>query len=191
MAMTDPLSRQAAETDTIPAPTSTPPASAEPEEPDPLEVFLAKFKDGRPSPPQELLTVIRDDAGLDIEDMDEIPMMDRVDYGGVKWIALQSPPGGAMNDYYIAMIFIGDQYDPMEDHLAGDARVYVAPRVQKNDAGEPMGYFRYTINRAPGGGGGTTRAVMRLKRFVEELSDELEQMAVAFDVLSEDDEAEE
>ena len=85
MAMTDPLSRQAAETDTIPAPTSTPPASAEPEEPDPLEAFLAKFKDGRPIPPQELLTVIRDDAGLDIEDMDEIPMMDRVDYGGVKF----------------------------------------------------------------------------------------------------------
>jgi hypothetical protein len=166
---------------TLPAP---PPVEDE------LDSFLRVYAD-RPIPPGPLLEIIRKEAGLDEEDMEGIPLHDRFDAGGgVRWNVLESPPGGMLDNFIIIAIFTGDQTDKQDDHVPGEARVYVASRDVPPKASNEEGvwyraraFMRYRLSRVPGSG--LTREVMTARQFIDEASTELNELAVVFDVLEE------
>lgn len=159
------------------------------EEPDEIDKHL-KIYAGRPVPPDVLLEVIMREAGLDQDDMQGVPMLDRADLGGgVRWDVFKSPPGGQLNEFVIVCLFMGDQADKQGDHSPGDVRIYVAPRAPTDTQGMPYPHLRYTISRIPGGG--ATRAILSPRLFLEEASHELEQLAIVCDVLEEEEEDDE
>jgi hypothetical protein len=153
-----------------------------------LDAFAKKFAEsGKPVPPIELLKAVQEEVGLEDSDMEAIPLMNNLRWAGATWEVLKPPPG--LGTHYVAMMFYGDQADKVGDHTPGDVRIYVAPIAQKNEAGEPLLYYRYTLNRTPNTG--AIREVMRLRLFVGEMARELDRIAVAFDVLEDEPEEEE
>ena len=127
-------------------------------------------------------------AGLDSEDMGQIPAMDRWDSpNGARWNAHQSPPapGGEMDGFITIAIFVGDQADNIGDYAPGEGRLYVMPR----EITPASVFYRYTFSRIPGSGG--HRAQMGLRLFIEEIGRELTRMAVVCDVLEDPDEDDE
>lgn len=159
--------------------TSTEPVDDEPSD---LELWLTANA-GKTVSAADVLTQARIEAGLDPEDLDLFPAMDRWDApNGTRWQTNQEPPGGAMSGYVVLAVFVGDQADRVGDHVPGEGRIYVLPRAAN------VKCLRYTFSRVPGSGG--HRAEMKMKLFVEELAHELNRMAVVFEVIEDDEEDE-
>ena len=135
----------------------------------------------------DVLDQARIEAGLDSEDLDKIPLMDRWDTPNGRWVAFQDPPGGNMADFVVLAIFVGDQSDRLGDHVPGEGRIYVMPRSLAQGADSVC--YRYSFSRLPQSGG--HRAVMKLRLFIEELAHELDRMAVVFDVIEDSEETDE
>jgi len=158
-------------------------AAAE-EDKDVLGEWLAENA-GKTISAADVLEQARIEAGLETDDLDRFPMMERWDSAnGARWTVFQDPPGGNMPDLVILAIFVGDQSDRIGDHVPGEGRIYVMPRALTADTV----CYRYSFSRLPNSGG--HRAVMKTRLFIEELSYELNRMAVVFDVI-EDDEGDE
>ena len=125
----------------------------------------------------DLLTQARIEAGLDDDDLDRFPMLDRwVTKDGFRWIVLQEPPGGSMTDFIVLALFVGDQAERLGDYLKGEVRAYIAPRKMTGMC------YRYVLSSE-----GTARAPMKARLFLEEIAHELLQMAVVFGAVEEDE----
>jgi hypothetical protein len=152
------------------------------EEEDTLGKWLSEHA-GKPITGLDILEQARIEAGLDEEDMDGFPLIDRWDSAnGSRWQAFQTPPAAdhSMDKFAVLAIFVGDQADRIGDHTIGEGRIYVAPR-EANGA-----FYRYKFSSVPGSGG--HRAVMKPRLFIEELAHELNRMAVVFNVIADDEE---
>lgn len=130
----------------------------------------------------ELLERVTYEAGLDDEDMEDLPAPDKFSAHGLTWEVGRPAPNNL--PWMVFAIFYGNQADETGDHMPGDARIYCVPAVSTYE-GKPVGFARYTMNR---GNASLLRESMGLKAFIEELSYEWEKMADV--VFGEDDEEE-
>jgi len=168
---------------TVPA--TIPATPVEEEGPDTLDLFLEKWK-GKDIPPVELLKAIQEESDLSEEELERIPHLDRAVVGGLTWNKLQAPPGDIQTLLWIVMIFHGDPDDSTDDYVAGDIRIYVAPKAARDLRGDPNPYYCFKLSRVPNAG--YTRAAMSLRLFIEQCGQELNRVAVEYEVIDEDDE---
>ena len=153
------------------------------EEPSELETWL-KANAGKTVSVNDVINQARIEAGLDEEDMAKIPAQDRFDTtNGLRWAMNAEPPGGTMSEYTIIGIFPGDQSDRIGDHIPGETRIYVLPKVAAPTKALPC--LVYKFSRVPGSGG--SRSLMQLQLFIEEMAHELNRLAVVFGVIEDDE----
>ena len=98
------------------------------EEPTDLELWL-RANAGKTVSGADVLNQARIEAGLDPEDLNLFPALDRWDApNGTRWSAGQEPPGGAMSGYVVLAMFVGDQANRTNDHVPGEGRITCSPR---------------------------------------------------------------
>ena len=155
-------------TDTTTTPAETPP------EPGPLTA-------------EELGRRILKESGLTVAELLSLPHEDKYDVAGNAWEHGHHPPGN--DKLIIVAIFVGDQHETQNDHVAGDVRAYTMPVDARNDdSPDKHHYRRYTLNRSSP----TLRSTrMSLATFIDEISAEWYDLAVLRGVVEEDEDEEE
>ena len=134
----------------------------------------------------ELANKIREEAGLEVEEIDQLRVGEKYVVSGVTWQVHQPPPGGASELYTIHAIF---EHPKIEDgetdpgYLTGDIRVYCQPRKIEG------GFACYVLNRAQP----MSLYCYQLKAesFVREVAEEWAGLAVLTGVVDDDSDSRE